>query len=349
MSVMMRAAVFYGPQNVKFENREIPDIDQGDILIRIKYCAICGTDVRIYNYGQANVTPPMITGHELTGIIEKIGSEVTHYEVGNKVLVVPQMTCGKCQYCLIGKSNLCEEVLLFGYSLDGGFAEYIQIPAQAVNRGNVIKLDDNADLLDATLTEPLSCVINGQEHLHIGIGDEVMVIGAGAIGAMHVALAKAKGAGKIILADVEQDRLELAGKCGADHLVNAKTMDLVQEVMHLTKGKGVDVAIAACSVPVTQSQGLQVLKKGGRLSLFAGLPKDHSVNPLDMNLVHYKEISVYGAYASTISQHVTAYNLLAKKIVDGHKIITNVLPMEQLIEGFGMVKKGKGLKIVVKL
>lgn len=349
MSAMMKAAVFYGPKNVKFENREIPNIDKGDILIRVKYCAICGTDVRIYNYGQANVTPPMITGHELTGVIERIGSEVEEYQVGNKVLVVPQMTCGKCQHCLRGRSNLCEEVLLFGYSLDGGFAEYIKIPAQAVNRGNVIKLDDDADLVGATLTEPLSCVINGQEHLQIGIGDEVLVIGAGAIGAMHVALAKAKGAAKIILADVEQDRLDLAGKCGADHLVNSKTVDLVQEVMSITKGEGVDVAIAACSVPVAQSQGLQVLKKGGRLSLFAGLPKDHSVNPLDMNLVHYREISVYGAYASTIPQHVTAYHLLANKIVNGEKIITNILPMEKLIEGFGMVKKGEGLKIVVKV
>ena len=349
MSSMMKAAVFYGPQNVKFENREIPNIDKGAILIRVKYCAICGTDVRIYNFGQANVTPPRITGHELTGIIENIGSEVEDYQVGDKVLVVPQMTCGKCHYCLQGKSNLCEEVLLFGYSLDGGFAEYIKIPAQAVSRGNVIKLDDTADLVDATLTEPLSCVINGQEHLQISIGDEVLIIGAGAIGAMHVALAKAKGAAKIILADVAQDRLELAGKCGADYVINSKMVDLMQEVMSLTDGKGVDVAITACSVPIAQSQGLQVLKKGGRISLFAGLPKDHAINPLDMNLVHYREISVYGAYASTIPQHMTAYQLLAKKIVDGKKIITNVLPMEQLVEGFGMVKKGEGLKIVVKL
>jgi L-iditol 2-dehydrogenase len=345
----MKAAVFYGPKNVKFENREIPDINNGEILIRIKYCAICGTDVRIYNYGQANVTPPMIIGHELTGVIERVGNEVENYQVGNKVLVVPQMTCGKCQYCLSGKSNLCEEVLLFGYSIDGGFAEYIKIPSQAVNRGNVIRLKDDADLVNAALTEPLSCIINGQEHLHIGINDEVLVIGAGAIGAMHVALAKAKGAAKIILADIAQNRLDIAGKCGADHLVNSKTVDIVQEVMSLTEGKGVDVAIAACSVPIAQSQGLKVLKKGGRLSLFAGLPKEHSVNSLDMNLVHYREISVYGAYASTIPQHMIAYNLLAKKIVDGQKIITKILPMEQLIEGFAMLKKGEGLKIIMKL
>lgn len=346
---MMKAAVFYGPQDVKFENLKIPSIDKGDILIRVQYCAICGSDVRIYHYGQANVAPPMITGHEMTGVIEKVGSEVRDYQAGNKVLVAPQVACGKCQYCLKGKINLCEEVLTFGYSLNGGFAEYVKIPAQAVNRGNVIKLDDEADLVDATLAEPLSCVINGQEHLKIGIGDEVLVIGAGAIGALHVALAKAKGAARIILADVEPDRLQLAGKCGADHLIHAKAVDLVEEVMTLTNGKGVDVAITACSVPVAQSQGLQVIKKGGRLSLFAGLPKERSVNSLDMNLIHYKEISVYGAYASTIPQHVTAYNLLAKKIVDGKKIITNVLPMEQLIAGFDMVKRGEGLKIVIKL
>ncbi|CUH94953.1 hypothetical protein P22_1022 [Propionispora sp. 2/2-37] len=345
----MKAAVYYGPKDIRIEEREIPQIGAGDVLVRVQYCAICGTDVRIYNYGQANVVPPRITGHELTGIIEKVGSQVKNYQTGDKIVLVPIMPCGTCEFCLKGKSNLCDHVSTFGYTLDGGFAEYIKIPENAVKRGNVIKLTDDADLLGTSITEPLSCVINGQEYLDIGLGDTVLVIGAGTIGAMHVSLAKARGAAKVILADIEQARLELSGKCGADYLVNSKTSDLIAEVMRITEGKGVDIAITACSVPVAQEQALQLVRKAGKVSFFAGLPKGNSVNALDMNIVHYKEISVFGAYGSTIAQNMKAYQLLSNKIIDAGKIITHVLPLEQLTDGFEMVKKGQGLKIAIKL
>ena len=119
---MMKAAVFYGPKDVRIEERAIPEIGKGDILVRVHYCAICGTDVRIYNFGQANVVPPRITGHEVSGVIEAIGSEVKGYEVGNKVVLAPIMPCGTCEYCLNGRGNLCNDVTTFGYNLDGGFA-----------------------------------------------------------------------------------------------------------------------------------------------------------------------------------------------------------------------------------
>lgn len=345
----MRAAVYYGPKDIRIEERAIPEIGKGDMLVRVKYCAICGTDVRIYNFGQANVTPPRITGHELTGIIEKMGDEVENYQIGDKICLVPIMPCGTCEYCLKGKSNLCDNISTFGYNLDGGFAEYIKIPERAVKSGNVIKLAEDADLLGTSITEPLSCVINGQEYLDIGLGDTVLVIGAGTIGAMHVSLAKARGAAKVILADIGQARLELAGKCGADHLINSKDCDLIEEVKKLTNGKGVDIAITACSVPVAQAQALQAVRKAGKVSFFAGLPKDAAVNALDMNIIHYKEVSVFGAYGSSIAQNIKGYQLLANKIVDADKIITNVLPLEQLIDGFEMVKKGQGLKIAIKI
>ena len=345
----MKAAVYYGPKDIRIEERKIPEIGKSDILIRVKYCAICGTDVRIFNFGQANVVPPRITGHELTGVIDKVGSEVEKYQVGDKIVLAPIMPCGNCEYCLNGKSNLCDNVSTFGYSLDGGFAEYIKIPETAVKLGNIIKIADDADLLGTSITEPLACVLNGQQYLNIGLGDTVLVIGAGTIGAMHVALAKARGAAKVILADIEQTRLDLSGKCGADYLINSKSTDLIDEVMRITGGKGVDVAITACSVPIAQAQALQVVRKAGKVSFFAGLPKNAAVNALDMNLIHYKEISVFGSYGSTIAQTIKAYQLLSNKIIDAGKIITNVLPLEQLIDGFEMVKKGQGLKIVIKL
>lgn len=345
----MKSAVFYNVEDIRIEEKQIPEIDDESILVKVSYCAICGTDVRIYYNGQANVIPPRVTGHEVSGIIAVVGKKVEGYEKGDKVVVVPQITCGKCFECLKGDSNMCNNSVTIGYGADGGFSEYMAVPGKAVSNGNVIKLDKDADLKSSCIAEPLSCVINGHKGLNIKLGNEVLVIGAGPIGAMHVALAKAQGASKVILADIEEKRLNLAAKLGADYTIDSSKVDLYDKVMEITNGNGVDVSIAACSVPSVQNQALSVTKKGGKVSLFAGLPKDKSVNPIDTNIIHYKEISVHGSFASTITQHITALKLINSKIVDANKLITNILPLDKLIDGIKMVKKGEGLKIVIKL
>lgn len=345
----MKSAVFYNVEDIRIEERPIPEIDDESILVKVSYCAICGTDVRIYYNGQANVIPPRVTGHEVSGVIAKLGKKVEGYEVGDKVVVVPQIACGKCVDCLNGDSNMCSNALTIGYGVDGGFSDYMAVPKKAVSNGNVIKLDKDADLKYSCVAEPLSCVINGHKNLNIKLGDEVLVIGAGPIGAMHVALSKSQGASKVILADINEKRLDLAAKLGADYTIDSSKVDLYEKVMEITKGHGVDVSIAACSVPSVQNQALSVTKKGGKVSFFAGLPKDKSINPIDTNVIHYKEISVHGSFASTITEHITALKLINSKIVNADKLITNVLPLDKLIDGIKMVRKGEGLKIVIKL
>lgn len=345
----MKSAVFYNVEDIRIEERPIPEIDDESILVKVSYCAICGTDVRIYYNGQANVVPPRVTGHEVSGVIAKVGKKVEGYAVGDKVVVVPEITCGKCIDCLNGNSNMCSNVLMIGYGVDGGFSEYMAVPKKAVSNGNVIKLDKDADLKSSCVAEPLSCVINGHKNLNIRLGDVVLVIGAGPIGAMHVALSKAQGASKVILADINEKRLELAAKLGADYTINSSKVDLQEKVMKLTDGHGVDVSIAACSVPSVQNQALSVTKKGGKVSFFAGLPKEKSVNPIDTNIIHYKEISVHGSFGSTVTEHITALKLISSKVVDANKLITDILPLDELIDGIKMVRKGEGLKIVIKL
>lgn len=345
----MKAAVFYGPKDLRIEERKTPSIDKDEVLVKIQYCAICGTDVRIYYNGQSNVIPPRIIGHEITGIIEEVGAEVDNYSEGDKVLLVPMIACGKCRYCLTGNSNMCENQTIVGYEIDGGFAEYIKVPAKAVNGGNIIKLDDDADLLNLSIAEPLSCVINGHKYLNIEVGDSVLIIGAGPIGAMHASLSKAKGASKIILADIQDERLELAAQNGANYLINSNKEDLVKKVFEITKGQGVDVAIAACSAPSAQQQAIEVTKKCGKVSLFAGLPRDKSINPINTNRAHYNEISIFGAFGSTIPQHMIAKNLLQNNIIDASKLITEVISLDDIVDGIKMVKSSKGLKTVVKM
>ena len=198
------------------------------------------------------------------------------------------------------------------------FAEYVKVPSIAVNSGNIIKLDNNADLLNSSIAEPLSCVINGHKYLNVGLGDSVLIIGAGPIGAMHAALSKAKGATKIILADIEKDRLELASQCGANYIINSSKENLIKSVNKITNGKGVDVAITACSAPIAQNQAIECTKKCGKVSFFAGLPKGSSINEINTNRAHYKEISIIGAFGSTIPQHITATELLNSNIVDAN-------------------------------
>ncbi|GMG95429.1 zinc-dependent dehydrogenase [Tepidimicrobium xylanilyticum] len=345
----MKAAVFYGPGDLRIEEKSIPSIGKDEVLIKVKYCAICGTDVRIYYNGQSNVIPPRIIGHEISGVIEEVGSDVDNYVKGEKVLLAPMIACGKCGYCLTGNSNMCENQTIIGYQIDGGFAEYVKVPAKAVNGGNIIKLDDDADLLSLSIAEPLSCVINGHKYLNIGLGESVLIIGAGPIGAMHASLAKAKGASKVILADIQDDRLKLAAQSGANYIINSNKEDLLNKVKEITRRQGVDIAIAACSAPVAQQQAIEAVKKCGKVSFFAGLPKDKSINPINTNRAHYDEISIFGAFGSTISQHIIAKNLLDNNIVNASKLITEVIPLDDIIEGIKMVKNGKGLKTVVKM
>lgn len=345
----MKAAVFYGPEDLRIEERDIPVIEENEILIKVEYCAICGTDVRIYFNGQANVIPPRIIGHEISGIIEEVGANITNYKKGEKVLLAPMIACGKCEYCLNGNSNMCENQSIIGYEIDGGFAEYVKVPSAAVNGGNIIKLDDNANLLNSSIAEPLSCVINGHKYLNIELGDSVLIIGAGPIGAMHAALSKAKGATKIILADIQKDRLELAAQCGANYTIDSSKEDLIEKVNEITNGKGVDVAIAACSAPIAQNQAIEATRKCGKVSFFAGLPKGSSINSINTNRAHYKEISIFGAFGSTIPQHVTATELLNNNIVDANKLITDVVSLDNIIEGIKKVRSSKGIKTVVKM
>lgn len=345
----MKAAVFYGPEDLRIEERDIPTINKDEVLIKVEYCAICGTDVRIYFNGQANVIPPRIIGHEISGVIEAVGDNVENYNKGEKVLLAPMISCGKCEYCLTGYSNMCKNQSIIGYEIDGGFAEYIKVPSSAVNGGNIIKLRENANLLNSSIAEPLSCVLNGHKYLDIKLGDTVLIIGAGPIGAMHAALSKAKGAAKVILADIQKDRLELAAQCGANYLIDSSKENLLKRVYEITYGKGVDIAIAACSAPMAQSQAIEATRKCGKVSFFAGLPKDKSINPIDTNHIHYNEISIFGAFGSTIPQHITAKELLSNSIVDASKLITDVVDLDNIIDAIEKIKKGKGIKTVVKM
>lgn len=325
-----------------------PGVEPGGLLIEVHACAICGSDVRTFLHGSAHVKPPRILGHEVAGTIKETRPGLSGYSVGEAVTVAPAIGCGECEYCRMGATNMCPNLETIGFEFDGGFAELMAVPAKAVRQGHVNRIPKNLSFVEAALAEPLACCINGQSFLGIGLGQTVAVIGAGVIGLFHAELALLKGASKVFLIDVIPERLEYARTLRENIVtINAKETDPVQEVLAGTEGRGVDVAIVACPVGEAQNQALQMVARRGRVSLFGGLPQGRSTGYLDSNLIHYKEVGVFGAHASTAAQNRLALKILAEGKILPRKYITHVYPLTQILEGINAVKEGKALKVVI--
>lgn len=351
MPETMKAALYLGPGQMEVREVPKPQAGPGDVLLRVNACSLCGTDRKILKFGHAKIQPPHITGHEICGTIEQVGRSVVGFKEGQRAVIVTEVGCGHCDFCLRGKTNLCfavsQELNCIGYRYPGGFAEYINMPEEAVRQGCVIPVPDGLSDEEAALAEPLSCVINGQEYLNIGIGDTVAVIGAGAIGCMQIALAKAQGASKVYLINRSRGRLKFAERFGTDAAFSMEDGDPIEWIMDMTNGKGVDVSIIACSDGKAVEQAIDMTAIQGRISLFAGLPKDNPTIHFNCNTVHYKEQSVYGAFASNPYQYVQALDLLATGKVNGKDLITHHYPLEQLWEGIDTSAGSDALKVVI--
>ena len=358
----MKAAIFLGPGQMEVREIPAPVAEKGEVVIRVKACAICGTDLRTYRFGHKKVKPPQVIGHEIAGVISGVGEGVSGISTGDPVTAVTSVGCGKCRLCAVGRNNICAKTEALGYFYAGGFAEYIKIPAEGVVQNNIIKLhphlssppqggrieEGGISFDEGAIVEPLSCCLNAQTFLNIREGDRVVVFGAGPIGLMHIELALAKGAVEIFLIDINQERLRSSSKIARiDHLINSFEKDPVQAIMDLTGSEGADVIITANPAKITHEQALKMAAIRGRISLFGGLPKDDSIINFDSNIVHYREISVFGAFASARPEYEEALDLIASGRVNAKKFITHRLPLERITEGFELVMEGKALKVVI--
>lgn len=352
MTKTMRALVFRGPNNYDIEQKEIPPLDEGDVLLKVIACGLCGTDVKIFNNGHRAVRPPLTTGHEVVGTVVETKSQRPDIQTGDNVIVVTPVGCMNCKFCAQGMQNMCSwvanDVHSLGYYIDGGFAEYMRIPREAVHQGVVIKIPDTAiPLSHFALCEPLSCVINGQEKLKIKPGETVVIVGAGPIGCMHAYLAKAGGAGKIILADIDAKKLEITRGVPADVRVDTSKNDFVQVVREHTNGAGADVVIVAAPSGNAQENAVRIAGILGRISFFAGLPKNAPCITLDSNAVHYKEQEIYGAFASHRRQYEDALALILDKKVDSSLLVTHTFSLDRIRDAVTLAQKGEAVKIVI--
>ncbi|WP_084958665.1 zinc-dependent dehydrogenase [Thermoactinospora rubra] len=330
----MKVARFYAPGDIRIEEAPPP---RGDLVIRVRNCSTCGTDYKIFRHGHHHIRPPRVMGHEIAG--EVVGT-------GERVQVIAAIPCGRCGECRRGRMTVCPNQESMGYHYDGGFAEYMAIPDKVVEVGGVNRIPDNVSFAEASMAEPLACVINGQELAGVAEGDDVVVMGAGPIGCLHVRLARARGAGRVFLVDVNADRL--AQSAALVHPDEAISVDVVDQVGKLTGGRGADVVITAAASGAAQEQALEMAARRGRVSFFGGLPKDNPYIRCDSNLIHYRELTVVGANGSSPEHNAAALDLIAGGAVPVADLITHRLPLDRVLDALDLVARGVAIKVTIE-
>ena len=343
----MLAARLYGKNNMRVENIPIPEINEDEILLRVGAATICGTDVRMYLNSADGVDEnnPLVLCHEFAGVIEEVGALVDIFKVGQRVAVAPNIGCGLCDFCVSGISHHCAKFKALGVHIDGGFAEFVRIPARAIQLGNVTPIADNISFIAAATNEALSCAYSAFERYQVHPGDSVVIIGAGAIGLMHAQLAKMAGAAKIILNDLSESRL---AECLAlaPYVITVKE-DLLNRVIAETDGKGANVVITACSAAAAQRDSFKLAAFDGRVNFFGGLPKSNSIVELDTNIIHYKQLTVTGTTRSSHAHYRKTLDLIASGLVDVDSHAIHRYPLADIQKAFENAIAAVGLRHVI--
>jgi len=344
----MKVARFYAPGDVRVEEMPKPEPGPGELLMRTKACATCGTDVKIVNFGHHHIVPPRVMGHEIAGVIEELGRGTEGFSPGDRVQLIAAIPCGQCFECRNRSMSICANQESIGYHYDGGFAEWLVVPAKVLKVNGLNLIPEGLPFEEAAVTEPLACVLNGQELASVREGDVVVVVGAGPIGCLHVRLARARGAGQVFLVEMNRRRLDMsAQRVEPDAAIDASRENAVDSVLKLTDGRGADVIITAAASGAVQEEALQMVARGGRISFFGGLPKDAPVINLDSNLVHYRELKIIGANGSTPAHNAEALRLIATGAVPVKDLITDRMPLDRVLDGIETVKSGNGIKVVI--
>ena len=346
----MLAAVWHGPNDMRLEERPIPEVVYGSILVKVKSCAICGSDLRILGEGNPRINPPHILGHEISGEIVEVGEGVINYVVGDRVATGADVPCGECDQCKSGLPNCCNINYAIGYQFDGGYAEYVLLDPLVVKYGPMQKFDNDLPWEHAALAEPLACCINGYERAlyHEDLGGVVVIFGAGPIGLMLMMLGKQfYCAEKVVIVEPSSKRREMASILGADLVVDPNTVDPVDAVMQLTDDQGAQAIFTACPVIETHKQAVEMVAKRGVVNFFGGVPKTEPAIPLLSNFIHYREAYITGSHGSTPKQHAKALNLIATGAVDVSKLVSKSVSLRNIMEGFNLAASGTTGKIII--
>ncbi len=339
----MKAAMFLGPEDVQLQEVALPPLGPGAVRARVDVALTCGTDRKMYLRGHPLFEPPFIFGHEFAGTVTEVGAGVERFRPGMRVVAANSAPCGACFYCMRGAPSMCEALFI---RLSGAFAEYIDVPAPIVEK-NLLIVPEGVASRDAALVEPLACVVHGIERSGLRLGDTVVVNGAGPIGLLFVRLA-ARKAGRVLVTDVRDDRLERAMRLGADDALNVADLDdpaaAVRE--RTNGGRGADVAIEAVGLPQTWEATVRMVRKGGVANLFGGCPSGTRIT-VDASTIHYDEVQIRGVFHHTPRHVRAALDLIAGGAVTGDDLITGELPLDRLDDILAALVGHDGIKTAV--
>jgi L-iditol 2-dehydrogenase len=338
----MRAAVYYSNSDVRVEERPVPRIGAGEMLVKVMSSGICGSDVmEWYRIRKA----PLVLGHEISGVIAAVGEGVTRYRPGDRVFVSHHIPCNTCHYCLRGYHTVCETLHTTNYD-PGGFAEYIRIPRLNVDRG-VFVLPGDMSFEAGVFVEPLACVVRGQRIAGLQPGQAVLILGSGVSGMLHLLLARSLGAGRIATTDISPFRLDMARQFGADAVFEAGE-DIPARVREINDGRLADLVIVCAGALSAFQQALKSVDRGGTILCFATTAPDVDL-PVPLNEFWRNEIKLTPSYGNSPLDATVAIELIRSGRVSVEKMITHRLPLEQAGLGFRLVAGGgDAMKVVIE-
>jgi L-iditol 2-dehydrogenase len=339
----MRVAVYYNNNDVRVEERPVPKIGPGELLVRIEASGICGSDVAEWD---RLPKAPLVLGHEIAGVVVEVGNGVDLYKEGDRVAVAHHVPCNTCYYCLSGHHTSCDTLRRTKFD-PGGFAEFVRIPAINVDRG-VFKIPEGVSFEDASFTEPLACVLRGQRMARLQTGQSVLVMGSGIAGLMHIHLAGLMGVSRVVATDVSDARLEAAGRFGAYAALDANE-DIAAHLRRLNNGRLADLVIVCTTAPSAFDQSIELVERGGTVLFFAP-PEPHYRLSLPVNRLFYKnDITLTTSYAGSPADYATALELIASRRVCLSRMITHRLPMAEIGRGFKLVAAGREcIKVIIE-
>jgi len=338
----MKAAVYHGKRDLRVEEVPEKELKDNEVMIQIKYCGVCGTDIHIFNGdgGSYEVNPPLIPGHEFAGVVAKVGAAVTRFKAGDRVSGDPNDMCGECYYCKNAMQHFCTNNMGVGTTVDGGFAEYV-----VLREKQIYKFSESLSFMEAAMIEPISCCLHGIDLCEIKLGDTVLVMGGGPIGMIMMQLARYAGAARLIMSEPVSEKRELALKLGATKVIDPLEED-VQAVL-AEYCDNVDVVIECVGNIHTQADAVKFAGKGAAIMYF-GLASPNDSFPLKPDDVFKKELKITSSFINPYTFE-RAIQILEAKVLDLESLITNVVPLNDIADVFTEPEYRRAGKVMIKI
>lgn len=339
----MKAVVYYDFDDIRIEDIPIPEIGSDEVLVRVKACSLCSTDVWKAMYHRSK--PGSILGHEVSGVIAKVGADVTNFKEGERVAVYHRAQCGGCYYCRHGQEPLCSQYRQQSL-FPGVFAEYLRATSAIVEK-SIVKIPDDLTHEEAALIEPTACCVRTVSKCQVTLGDSVLVIGDGPLGILNAQVSKSAGASLVMVSGHHDFRIKIAKGLGIDYAFNSKKTDIGERVKELTEDRGADVVIVAVASTDAVSQATKLVRNGGKICVFGDFRDVPQPNlDLDLKLVLRDHTDLFGSWGCSPHNYLVAFDLIKSGRIKVKEMITHRFPLERFTEALEVFLGKECLKIV---